>query len=65
MSYFYKTDEMEKGLAGEDYSPTEGAWVTGERIIFGKMRIPPRAARPNCTHTPTSSSPSSWPGLAS
>ena len=38
--YFYDTEAMEKGLAGEDYSPTEGAWVTGERIIFGKMRIP-------------------------
>ena len=40
MTYFYKTDDMEKNLAGEAYSPTEGAWVTGERIIFGKMRIP-------------------------
>ena len=34
--YFYDTEAMEKGLAGEAYSPTEGAWVTGERIIFGK-----------------------------
>ncbi len=40
LPYFYDTEAMEKGLAGEDYSPTEGAWVTGERIIFGKMRIP-------------------------
>ena len=40
MSYFYKTDDMEKNLAGEDYSSAAGAWVTGERIIFGKMRIP-------------------------
>ena len=38
--YFYDTEAMEKGLAGEAYSPTEGVWVTGERIIFGKMRIP-------------------------
>ncbi len=39
-AYFHDTETMDKGLAGEDYSPTEGAWVTGERIIFGKMRIP-------------------------
>jgi quercetin dioxygenase-like cupin family protein len=40
MQHYYKTDEMEKNKAGEGYSPTEGSWVTGERIIFGKMRIP-------------------------
>ena len=40
MTYFYKTDDMEKNLAGAAYSSAAGAWVTGERIIFGKMRIP-------------------------
>ncbi len=39
-AYFHDTEAMEKGLAGEAYSPTEGVWVTGERVIFGKMRIP-------------------------
>ncbi len=38
--YFYDTEAMDKELAGETYSPTEGAWVTGARVIFGKMRIP-------------------------
>ena len=39
-AYFHDAEAMEKGLAGEGYSPTEGVWVTGERVIFGKMRIP-------------------------
>ena len=40
MTYFYKTDDMEKNLAGAAYSSAAGAWVTGERLIFGKMRMP-------------------------
>ena len=38
--YFYNTKEMENRLAGEKYSTTNGAWVDGERVIFGKLTIP-------------------------
>jgi quercetin dioxygenase-like cupin family protein len=38
--YFYNTKEMENRLAGEKYATTNGAWVDGERIIFGKLSIP-------------------------
>lgn len=40
MQHYYSTGQMDKNLAGEAYSPTKGSWVTGERIIFGLMRIP-------------------------
>ena len=40
MQHYYSTDEMENRLAGEAYSLTNGAWVEGERIIFGKLSIP-------------------------
>ena len=42
MSYFYKTDDMEKNLAGEDYSPTEGAWVTGLNETYSLSLVPAR-----------------------
>ena len=38
--HFYKPSEMEDRLAGEAYAATHGAWVEGERIIFGKLCIP-------------------------
>jgi quercetin dioxygenase-like cupin family protein len=38
--YFYRTSEMEAALAGEAYSSAKGSWVTGERIIFGKIGMP-------------------------
>ena len=40
MQYFYSTDEMDKNMAGEGYSPAKGSWVTGEKIIFGLITIP-------------------------
>ena len=38
--HYYALGEMEQRMAGEAYSPTRGAWVEGERLIFGKMTIP-------------------------
>jgi quercetin dioxygenase-like cupin family protein len=40
MQYFYSTDEMDKNMPGEGYSPAKGSWVTGEKIIFGLITIP-------------------------
>lgn len=40
MQHYYKISEMEVGLAGEAYAPTNGSWVEGERLIFGKLKIP-------------------------
>jgi quercetin dioxygenase-like cupin family protein len=40
VQYFYNTREMKNRLAGEKYSTTNGAWVDGERVIFGKLSIP-------------------------
>ena len=37
--YFYNTKEMENRLASEKYPTTNGAWVDGERVIFGKLSI--------------------------
>ena len=56
MTYFYKTDEMEKNLAGAAYSSAAGAWVTGRtahirenayarRHAFGRPRPRERAVR--------------------
>ena len=56
MTYFYKTDDMEKNLAGAAYSSAAGAWVTGERLIFGKMRMPAGTRSGARTPTRTSSS---------
>ncbi len=38
--HFYRPSEMEDRLAGEAYSATHGVWAEGERLIFGKLRIP-------------------------
>ena len=46
MSYFYKTDEVEKNPAGADYSLTEGAWARESilliellsKVVYGKVR---------------------------
>ena len=40
MQHYYRLSEMENRLAGEAYALTNGGWVEGERIIFGKLRIP-------------------------
>ena len=40
MQHYYKVSEMENRLAGEAYAQTNGAWVEGERLIFGKLSIP-------------------------
>ncbi len=37
---FYNPDTMEQRLAGASYSTSEGAWVDGERIIFGVINKP-------------------------
>ena len=37
---FYDTETMEQRLAGASYSTSEGAWVDGERIIFGVINKP-------------------------
>ena len=31
---------MEDRKAGEAYADTHGAWIEGERVIFGKLSIP-------------------------
>ena len=36
----YNPDEMARAMAGEDYSSANGAWVTGEKIIFGEIHMP-------------------------
>ncbi|MAE06028.1 MAG: hypothetical protein CMH76_06820 [Nitrospinae bacterium] len=38
--FYYDTAKMENKLAGEGYSTANGAWVTGERLIFGDITIP-------------------------
>ncbi len=40
MQHYYDTKEMENRLAGGDYSTANGAWVDGERIIFGDITVP-------------------------
>ena len=35
--HYYSPKEMEKNLAGKGYSSAEGAWVTGQKIIFGEI----------------------------
>jgi len=40
MQHYYKLSEMENRRAGEAYAQTNGAWIEGERLIFGKLRIP-------------------------
>ncbi len=37
---FYDPEKMEQRLAGASYSTSEGAWVDGERIIFGVINKP-------------------------
>lgn len=37
---FYNPETMEQRLAGASYSTSEGAWVDGERIIFGVIHKP-------------------------
>jgi len=48
--YFYRTAEMREGMAGESYSSARGAWVTGERIIFGKIMMPKGTGAEPHTH---------------
>ena len=38
--YYYDTKLMKKAEAGRGYSTAVGAWVEGERIIFGDICIP-------------------------
>lgn len=40
MQHYYDTKNMENRMAGGDYSTANGAWVDGERIIFGEITIP-------------------------
>ena len=40
MQHYYSVKDMERRAAGAAYSPAMGNWVTGERIIFGEIRIP-------------------------
>ncbi len=42
MTYFHKTGEMEKGLAGEDYSSAAGACVTGLNETYSLSLVPAR-----------------------
>jgi quercetin dioxygenase-like cupin family protein len=40
VQHFYKPSEMEDRLAREAYAATHGAWIEGERLIFGTLCIP-------------------------
>ena len=37
---FYDPKKMKKKPAGPKYSKTTGAWITGERMLFGEMVSP-------------------------
>jgi quercetin dioxygenase-like cupin family protein len=40
VQHYYSVKDIERRPAGAAYSPAMGNWVTGERIIFGEIRIP-------------------------
>ena len=42
MTYFYKTDDMEKNLAGAAYNSAAGAWVTGLNETYSLSLVPAR-----------------------